>query len=43
LVTDGYESYHTLAKRRPDDLKVAGCWAHYPRSIVILGELQASA
>lgn len=25
LVTDGYQSYHTLAKRRPDDLKVAGC------------------
>ena len=25
------ESYHTLAKRRPDDLKVAGCWAHAKR------------
>ncbi len=31
LVTDGYESYHTLARRRPDDLKVAGCWAHAKR------------
>ena len=31
LVTDGYESYHTLARRRPDDLKVAGCWAHLKR------------
>lgn len=31
LVTDDYESYHTLAKRRPDDLKVAGCWAHAKR------------
>lgn len=31
LVTDGYESYHTLAKKRPDDLKVAGCWAHARR------------
>lgn len=31
LVTDGYESYHCLAKKRPDDLKVAGCWAHARR------------
>ena len=28
---NGYESYHTLARRRPDDLKVAGCWAHAKR------------
>ena len=33
LVTDGYESYHTLAKRRPDDLKVAGCWIHAKRKV----------
>ena len=31
LVTDGYASYHTLEKRRPDDLKVAGCWIHCKR------------
>ena len=41
-VTDGYEIYHTLEKER-EDLKVAGCWAHYPGSIVILGELPTSA
>lgn len=33
LVTDGYESYHCLAKKRPDDLKVAGCWAHAGRRL----------
>ena len=33
LVTDGYESYHTLAKRRPADLKVAGCWVHTKRKV----------
>lgn len=26
LVTDGYQPYHTLAKERSEDLKVAGCW-----------------
>lgn len=31
LMTDGYQVYHTLAKERPDDLKVAGCWAHAKR------------
>lgn len=31
LVTDGYESYHTLARRRPYDMKVSGCWAHLKR------------
>lgn len=31
LVTDGYESYHTLAKKRPNDLKISGCWAHARR------------
>lgn len=38
LVTDGYQVYHTLENKR-DDLKVAGCWVHYSRSIVISGEL----
>lgn len=31
LVTDGYSAYHSLAKQRPDDLTVAGCWAHTKR------------
>ena len=33
-VTDGYQVYHTIEKER-EDLRIAGCWAHYPRSIVI--------
>ena len=33
-VTDGYQVYHTIDGER-DDLTVAGCWAHYLRSIVI--------
>ena len=36
-VTDGYEVYHSLAKER-DDLTIAGCWAHYPRSMIIREE-----
>lgn len=31
LVTDGYQSYHTLQKERSDDIRVAGCWAHARR------------
>ena len=31
LVTDGYETYHTLGRRNPDDLKIAGCWVHCKR------------
>ena len=42
VVTDGYQVYHKLGKERPD-LSVGGCWIHYPRSIVILGELPTSA
>lgn len=34
LVTDGYQPYHTLMKK-DGELKVAGCWAHYSRRIVI--------
>ena len=30
LVTDGYQPYHTLAKKR-DDIKVSGCWTHVRR------------
>ncbi len=41
-VTDGYQVYHTVENER-EDLKIAGCWSHYPRSIVILGELPTSA
>ena len=36
LVTDGYEAYHKLAKERPEDLKVAGCWAHARRKFADL-------
>ena len=31
LMTDGYQVYHTLAEERPEELKVAGCWAHAKR------------
>ena len=41
-VTDGYQVYHSLEKE-VEELKIAGCWVHYPRSIVILGELPTSA
>ena len=41
-VTDGYQVYHTVEKEL-EDLTIAGCWVHYPRSIVILGELPTSA
>lgn len=30
-VTDGYQVYHTIADER-EDLSIAGCWAHYPRT-----------
>ena len=32
-VTDGYQVYHTVEKER-EDLKIAGCWSHYPRSML---------
>ena len=38
IVTDGYQVYHKLEKER-DNLKVAGCWIHYSRNIVIPGEM----
>ena len=31
LHTDGYAGYHSL----PDNITVVGCWAHYPRYMVI--------
>ena len=31
LVTDGYQTYHTLQKERADTIKVAGCWVHARR------------
>ena len=31
LVTDGYQVYHTLQREHPEDLRVAGCWAHAKR------------
>ena len=34
-VTDGYQVCHPIEGER-EDLRIAGCWSHYPRSIVIL-------
>ena len=31
LMTDGYQVYHTLEKEHPEELTVAGCWAHAKR------------
>ena len=31
VVCDGYQVYHKLGEERPDELKVAGCWAHARR------------
>ena len=42
VVTDGYQVYHTLEKER-EDLKIAGCWSHYPRNIIIPEEMLISA
>lgn len=36
LVTDGYQAYHKLAKENPDNLVVAGCWAHAKRKFAAL-------
>ncbi len=35
LVTDGYQVYHTLDKKR-DDIRVAGCWVHAKRKFAEL-------
>lgn len=34
-VTDGYQAYHTLQKRR-DGLRIAGCWVHAKRKFAEL-------
>ena len=31
VVCDGYQVYHKLGNERPDELTVAGCWAHARR------------
>ena len=31
VMSDGYQVYHKLEKERPDELVVAGCWAHAKR------------
>ncbi|MDD2294085.1 MAG: IS66 family transposase [Bacteroidales bacterium] len=41
-VTDGYQVYHTLEKER-ENLKIAGCWSHYLRSMIIQEESLKSA
>lgn len=34
LVTDGYEVYHSLERRHPEQFTVAGCWSHARRKFV---------
>ena len=34
LHTDGYDGYHSLR----NDITVVGCWAHYPRYMIIRGD-----
>ena len=36
LMTDGYQVYHKLQKERPEELTVAGCWAHAKRRFATL-------
>lgn len=36
LVTDGFQVYHKIAKERPEELKVAGCWEHAKRKFAEL-------
>ena len=31
LITDGYEVYHGIEKRKSDEIQVAGCWIHAKR------------
>ena len=31
VVTDGYEVYHKLARLRPGEITIAGCWVHLNR------------
>ena len=33
VLTDGYQVYHTLGRKR-DDLRIAGCWIHAKRGLV---------
>lgn len=36
LMTDGYQVYHKLADEHPEELRVAGCWAHAKRRFATL-------
>ena len=36
LVTDGYEVYHSLERRHPNQFTVAGCWSHARRKFVTI-------
>ena len=42
VVCDGYSAYRKLDRENPDII-FAGCWTHYPRSIIIPEEMQISA
>jgi len=39
LHTDGYSGYHNLSP----DIKIVGCWAHYPRCMIIRGNSAQAA
>lgn len=43
IMTDGYQVYHRIAEERPDELKVAGCWAHAKRKFAELVKSVGSA
>ena len=34
IMADGYEPYHTVAKKSKGDIVVAGCWAHLKRKFM---------
>ena len=42
VVCDGYSAYRKL-DRETEAIVFAGCWTHYPRSIIIPEEMQISA
>lgn len=43
LVTDGYQVYHTLQDEHPEDLRVAGCWAHAKRKFADICKSQGKS
>ena len=43
LVTDGYHAYHKIAAERPEELVVAGCWAHVKRKFTDIAKAVGSS